>query len=149
MPPPLPQDQLPKGNLKTRLFKPRVAWMLVRNTVVSTAMFLVFGLGLMWLLVEKAGVHEIVATGASFITANSCHYIFGRLWIYRGTERPVAEGFALFLMNGLAGLSLTVAAMALLREYTAIDLYVARILVSVIAGLMMFVLNAVWNFRRV
>jgi len=39
--------------------------------------------------------------------------------------------------------------MALLREYSPINLYVARILVSVIAGLVMFVLNAVWNFRRV
>lgn len=146
---PLSQDELPKGSLKERLLHARVGWMLLRNTVVGTGVFVVFGLGLMWVLVEKGNVNEIAATGLSFIAANSAHYLFGRLWIYRGTERAVGTGFALFLMNGLIGLALTIASMALLREYTAIDLYVARILVSVIAGLLMFVLNAVWNFRRV
>jgi putative flippase GtrA len=91
----------------------------------------------------------VVATGISFVCANTAHYIFGRTWIYRGTERAIGSGFALFLMNGIIGLILTMGLMALLREYTPINLYLARVLVSVIAGLVMFVLNAVWNFRRV
>ena len=138
-----------KAPLPERLFKPRVGWMLVRNTIVSTGVFLVFGLGLLWLLVEQTGMDELIATGISFVTANSTHYVFGRLWIYRGTDRAIVSGFALFLMNGVIGLGITVGAMALLREYTPINLYIARIAVSVIAGLTMFVLNAVWNFRRV
>lgn len=145
---PLTQSELPKGSLFSRLFRERVGWMLVRNTVVSTGVFLI-GLIVLWLLVERAGTGELPATAASFVAANSLHYVFGRIWVYRGTQRAVVSGFALFLMNGLIGLALTVCLMALLREYTPINLYIARILISVIAGLLMFVLNAVWNFRRV
>ena len=146
---PLPQEDLPKGGLFSRLFHGRVGWMLARNTVVGTIVFLVFGLGLLKLLVDQAGMDEVLATGVSFIAANAAHYLFGRTWIYRGTKRAVGSGFALFLLNGIIGLLLTMGLMALLREYTPINLYIARILVSIIAGLVMFVLNAVWNFKRV
>ena len=138
-----------KPNLLQRLLKPRVGWMLARNTIVSTGVFLVFGLGLLWLLVEHVGMPVLPATGISFIAANSVPSVLGRVWIYRGTDRAVASGFALFLLNGLIGLLITLGSMALLSEFTQINLYIARILVSVIAGLTMFVLNAVWNFRRV
>lgn len=145
---PLPQDQLPKGSLASRLMQPRVGWMLARNTVVSTGVFLV-GLAVLWVLVEQGGMDKVIATGIGFVVANSLHYVFGRVWVYRGTDRAVASGFVLFLMNGIAGLLITMGLMALLLEYTAIHYLIARIGVSVIAGLVMFVLNAVWNFRRV
>jgi len=59
------------------------------------------------------------------------------------------SGYALFLINGGIGLAITMGSMALLLANTPINYLVARILVSVIAGLTIFVLNAVWNFRRV
>ncbi|WP_209348782.1 GtrA family protein [Pontixanthobacter sp. CEM42] len=148
MEPPFLAGHTPKPPLLNRLFKPRVGWMLARNTVVSTGAFLV-GLAVLWLLVEQFAMNEIAATGISFIIPNTLHYILGRTWIFKGTDRAVTMGWVLFLINGLIGLLITMGAMALLREYTPINLYVARILVSVIAGLTMFVLNAVWNFRRV
>jgi len=143
------QEKLPQGSLLSRLFKTRVGWMLVRNTVVSTLVFVVFGLGLLWLLVEQGGMNKLFATGVSFVTANTAHYILGRTWIFRGTDRAVASGYALFLINGGIGLAITMGSMAVLLAITPINYLVARILVSVIAGLTMFVLNAVWNFRRV
>lgn len=145
---PLPNDQLPKGNLLSRLFRVRVGWMLMRNTVVSTGAFLI-GLGVLWLLVEFGGMNEVPASGVSFVVANSLHYILGRTWIFRGTERAIASGYALFLINGLIGLALTMALMAAVLAYTPVHYLVARVLVSVVAGLTIFVLNAVWNFRRV
>ncbi|MEP2735586.1 MAG: GtrA family protein [Erythrobacter sp.] len=144
-----PGDNLDRsGGLISRLFKPRVGAMLVRNTVVSTAAFLA-SLGLLWLLVEFGGTDKIVATGISFIAANTLHYVLGRTWVFRGTDRAVGTGWVLFILTGLFGLTLTMGLMALLLEYTAINYLIARVLVSVIAGLMMFVLNAVVNFRRV
>nr|WP_269748068.1 GtrA family protein [Altererythrobacter lutimaris] len=122
--------------------------MLVRNTVVSSGVFLI-GLGVLWLLVERAGMDEVPASGIGFVVANSLHYILGRAWIFRGTTRGVASGFALFLVNGLIGLGITMALMAVLLALTPINYLVARVLVSVFAGLTIFVLNAVWNFRRV
>ncbi|MXO91723.1 GtrA family protein [Pontixanthobacter aquaemixtae] len=146
---PVAHDNLPGGNLVSRLLRPRVGWMLLRNTVVSTGVFVVFGLGLLWLLVEQGGMDTVLSTGISFVAANTAHYIFGRTWIFRGTDRGVASGYALFLINGGIGLAITMGSMALLLEHTPINYLAARIVVSVIAGLAMFVLNAVWNFRRV
>lgn len=145
---PLPQEELPKGNLFQRLFKVRVGWMLLRNTVVSSGVFLV-GLLVLWLLVERTGMDPAIASGIGFIVGNAFHYILGRTWIYRGTDRSVGTGYILFLVNGGIGLALTVGLMALLLEVTPMNYLVARVIVSVFAGLAMFVLNAVWNFRRV
>ncbi len=122
--------------------------MLVRNTAVSTVVFLI-GLACLWALVEFAGIDEVIASGIGFALANTLHYTLARTWIFRGTDRKLASGYAFFVLNGLFGLAMTMALMAVLLEYTPINYLIARILVSVIAGLTMFVINAVWNFRRV
>ncbi|QUL37702.1 GtrA family protein [Erythrobacter sp. JK5] len=135
-------------HLIARLFRPRVGAMLVRNTVVSTGVFLV-GLGVLWVLVERFGMDEVIASGIGFLVANTLHYSFGRSWIFRGTDRPLASGFVYFLTNGLVGLGLTMGLMALLLPLLPAHYLIVRILVSVVAGLVVFVLNAVLNFRRV
>ena len=121
--------------------------MLVRNTVVSTGVFLL-GLGLLWLLVEQVGIDPVLATAASFVVANSVHYIFGRTWIFAGTDRPVSTGYAIFLGNAMLGLAVTVGLFWVLTEWTAMHYLVARVIVSVFAGLAIFALNATINFRR-
>jgi putative flippase GtrA len=119
--------------------------LLWRNTVVSVGVF-TFGLGLLWLLVERAGMPKIPAAGLSFIASNSIHYLFGRAWIYRGTDRPVVAGYAYFLGNAVIGLAVTI---ALFAAFMALGLHylVARIVTSIFAGLVLFLLNAILNFR--
>ena len=131
-----------------RLFKRRVGGMLWRNTVVSTGVFLV-GLGVLWLMVEQGGVDPVVATGLSFLIANSIHYVFGRTWIFAGSDRKVSTGYVLFLGNAVVGLIVTVGLFWVLTEFTPMNYLVARVIVSVFAGLAVFVLNAVFNFRQV
>ena len=131
-----------------RFFKRRVGWMLVRNTVVSTGVFLL-GLVLLWAMVEKGAFDPTLATGISFLISTSIHYVFGRIWIFRGTDRAVGSGYAIFLGNALMGLTITVSFFWLLTTYTPMHYLVARVLVSVFAGLAMFALNATLNFRRV
>ncbi|MEO7364925.1 MAG: GtrA family protein [Sphingomicrobium sp.] len=130
-----------------RLWSWKAAVMLGRNTVVSTGVFLI-GLGLLWWLVEIGHVDKLVATAASFLLANSLHYVVGRAWIYRGTSRSVAPGYALFLVNAALGLAVTLILFGAMMRYTEINYLLARILVSVVAGLVMFVLNATLNFGR-
>lgn len=120
----------------------------MRNTIVSAGVFLL-GLGVLWLLVERAGMDEVIASGIGFLCANTLHYVLGRGWIFPGTDRAVASGFVLFLTNGAIGLALTMVLMAVLLAYTPIGYLIARIIVSIIAGLVIFVSNAVWNFRAV
>jgi putative flippase GtrA len=130
-----------------RLWSRNAAMLLGRNTVVSIAMFLL-GLAALWLLVEYGGVDTLVATGATFLLATTLHYALGRAWIYRGTERGVVPGYGYFLINALLGLAVTVIIMGALLKWAPIHYLAARILVSMVAGLAMFLSNAVLNFKR-
>lgn len=135
------------NSLLARLFSRKAAAMLGRNTVVSC---LVFGISiaLLWVLVEFLGMDEVVAAAIGFIAANSLHYALGRIWIFRGTHRTIALGYVYFLASGGLGLAVTVGLYAALLHYTPLDYLVARVLVSVFAGLIMFGFNATLNFRR-
>jgi putative flippase GtrA len=131
-----------------RLFTRRVGGMLVRNTVVSTGVFLL-GLVVLWVLVQQAGMDEVPAAGIGFMVAQTLHYALGRSWIFRGTDRPVASGYVIFLLNAGLGLTITMVTFAALLRFTSMHYLVARVAVSVLAGLAMFVINAQFNFRRV
>lgn len=137
-----------KGSALSRFFTRRVGGMLVRNTVVSTASFL-FGLGVLWLLVDLAGMGEVLAAAIGFIVAQTLHYALGRTWIFRGTDRAIGSGYVIFLLNAGMGLIITVSMFAALLEFTPIHYIAARVIVSVFAGLAMFVVNATFNFRKI
>ena len=134
--------------LARRLLSRRVAGMLLRNTVVSCA---VFGLGLvvLWVLVDWAGTPKVAAAGMGFAVANTLHYALGRAWIFRGTDRGVGTGYVLFLVNSGVGLLVTMVLYAVLLDATQMNYLVARALVSLLAGLVVFLLNAALNFRQV
>ncbi|MCB2058875.1 MAG: GtrA family protein [Novosphingobium sp.] len=132
--------------LRHRLFSARAALMLFRNTVVSCSVF-AGGLLLFWLLVEQAGMNAYPATAISFVAANSTHYALGRVWIFRGTSRALAQGYALFFVNAGIGLAATMALFALFTELAAFDYLAARIAASLFAGLAIFTSNAVLNFK--
>ena len=134
-----------EASLFDRLFSRRGAVLLARNTVVSTFAFLL-GLVLLWLMVERIGVAKVPAAALSFLCSNSIHYVFGRTWIYRGTEREVAAGYAYFLINAVFGLGITIGLFAAFIEL-GLHYLLARVVASIFAGLALFVLNAVLNFR--
>ncbi|MVW56068.1 GtrA family protein [Sphingomonas sp. MAH-6] len=120
--------------------------MLGRNTAVSCMTFL-FDLVLLWGLV-RLGWGKLEAAAFGFVVANTIHYALGRTWIFAGTERGLTSGYAYFLINAALGLAITVTLYAAFLDYTPINYIVARVLVSVFAGLAVFLLNAILNFRR-
>jgi putative flippase GtrA len=121
--------------------------MLARNTIVSCGIF-ALDIALLWVLVEQGGMGKVAAAVVAFIIANSVHYGFGRSWIFRGTDRAFASGYVYFLVNAGIGLVITISLFAAMIRWTPINYLVARVLVSVISGLTVFLLNAVLNFRR-
>ena len=123
------------------------ATLLARNTIVSVATF-AFDIALLWALVEFLGIAKVAAAALAFVLTNSGHYVIGRGWVFRGTDRNIASGFIYFQLNSVIGLLITVGLFAALIRWTPIQYLVARVLVSVIAGLTVFLLNAVLNFRR-
>jgi len=134
------------GRLTRRLLSRHAANLLARNTIVSCGIF-AFDIALLWGLVEL-GMGKIAAAALAFVVANSIHYVFGRGWIFKGTDRAVGAGYVYFLINAGIGLVITVSLFAALIHWTPINYLVARVLVSVVSGLTVFLLNAVLNFRR-
>jgi putative flippase GtrA len=105
-------------------------------------------MALLWALVQLGGMDKILAAAIGFVVANTLHYALGRSWIFSGTERGVAEGYVYFLINAGVGMAITLGMYAAFLAWTPINYLVARVIVSVFAGLAVFLLNAVLNFRR-
>ena len=142
--PPLADHQ----RLLRRLLSRRAGGQLVRNTVVSAFIFAV-DLALLWALVEQAGMEKVLAAAIAFVIANSLHNLFGRWWIFRGTERRPVEGYMYFLANAGVGMVITLALFAVFVAVLPAYYLIGRVLVSVVSGLTVFILNAVLNFRTV
>lgn len=121
--------------------------MLLRNTIVSCSVFAV-GLLVLWLLVEFAHVRQMIALAFSLITANTLHYLIGRAWIFPGSDRKLASGYFYFLVNAGIGMVVTMVLFALLIRFTSINYLLIRVFVSLFAGLLTFLLNALVNFRQ-
>jgi putative flippase GtrA len=121
--------------------------MLLRNTVVSCTAFAV-GLAVLWVCVEILHFGEILALPFSLLTSTTLHYVLGRTWIFRGTERGWADGYVYFLANAGIGMGVTFVFYSALVHWTPVDYITARIVVSLFAGLITFLLNALMNFRQ-
>jgi putative flippase GtrA len=132
---------------RRRLLSREAGGMLARNTFASCVAF-AFDLALLWMLVEFLHMDKVLAAALAFVAATSLHYTFCHGWIFRGTERARATGYVYFLINAIIGLVITVALFAALIRWTPINYLVGRTLVSMVAGLTVFLLNAVLNFRR-
>ncbi len=122
--------------------------MFVRNTVVGTVVF-TLDLLLLWLLVRFLAMPKLVAATIGFLVASSLHYAAGRSWIFKGSRRRLVSGYIYFLINAGIGLVVTLLLYAAFIRWTSIDYLVARVIVSLFAGLATFLLNAVFNFRSV
>src|SRR5690606_40847095 len=103
------------------------------------------GLAVLYALVQWAGFPEVPAAGIGFLTANSLHYVLGRTWIFRGTDRPAPARYAPFLANPGVGLAVTMAFYAALLEWTQLHYLTARVVGFVLPGLGVLVRNAVFN----
>lgn len=142
------RNSKPPRDWTNRFFSRRGGRLLFRNTLASCVSFSL-GLLLMWALVELANIDQTLAAGASFLAASSLHYILAHTWVFRGSDRGVAAGYIFFLLNATVGLLLTVSLFEALMAWTGLNYLVARVLVSILAGLAMFLLNATLNFRRI
>lgn len=135
------------GRAGTRVAESRGARLFARNTVAS---FFVFALdvSLLWGFVEMLGIGYIPAATIAFLIAMTLHYVLSRIWIFRGTDRGIAMGYVYFMVNTGIGLVVTIGVFAALIEWTGLYYLVARVLSSVVAGIVVFFLNAVFNFKE-
>ena len=130
----------------TRLAESRGARLFGRNTLASVVAFGI-DLALLWMLVELSGLAYLAAAAIAFLVAMSVHYGLSRIWVFKGSRRGLATGYVYFLVNAGIGLVVTLAVFWALLEWLGIHYLFARLVASIIAGLLVFFLNAVFNFK--
>lgn len=133
--------------MRARLLNRRGSILFVKNGAASTLSFLL-DLLLIWIMVERLGVAKLAAVAIGFVLANAFHYLLARVWVFRGTLRGFFSGYVFFLGNALFGLALILAAFALLTDGLGVPYMIARVIASLCAGTLVFVLNATLNFRH-
>ena len=141
-------DRSAHGGLFHRLVSRDALSMFARNTIIGTAVFAV-DLLILWALVAFLGMSKLLAATIGFVVATSLHYAAGRSWIFKGSSRRLVSGYVYFLMSAGVGLAITLLLYAAFIRWTRIDYLVARVVVSLFAGFATFLLNAIFNFRRV
>ncbi|KQM21890.1 GtrA family protein [Novosphingobium sp. Leaf2] len=136
------------GNDHPGLFSRRGAVLFARNAVASGACFCL-DMALIWLLVSRAGVDKFVAVTTGFLVANSLNYLLARLWVFPHSDRGMFAGYLFYVANACIGLAVILAGFALLTGLLGTHYLLARVIVSVCAGTLVFVLNATLNFHEV
>lgn len=132
--------------LPGRLLNRRGSVLFVRNAAASGVSFLV-DLVLLWAMVSELGWNKLVAAAGAFVAANALHYLIARAWVFRESGQGLAAGYAWFLLNALAGLTIVIVLFALLSGPAGIPYLIARVIASLCAGTVVFALNAILNFR--
>jgi putative flippase GtrA len=125
----------------------REARMFGRNTIASIFSFLL-DLAILVALVELAGFPRVPAAAIAFVIPLIVFYFLQRKWVFPGTERGVAEGFVYCLIIMGIGFTAMLAVFWTLLEVTALHYVVARLLASVVHGIIVFVLNGLFNFKQ-
>ena len=132
---------------RDRVLKNPKLRMFGRNTVASTGTFLL-DLAILWALVELASVPRVAAAAIAFLLPLMVFYFLQREWVFAGTQRGLAKGFAYFAMNVGIGFVAMLAVFWALLEFTTLHYLVARLAASVVYGLLLFALNGRFNFKQ-
>ena len=131
-----------------RVAESRSARLFGRNTVASFFAFAI-DIALLFTLVEAVGLTYLPAATIAFLFAMSVHYFIARLWVFKESDRGLASGYVYFLMNAGIGLVVTLAVYWAMINLLGIYYLIARIVASIAAGILVFTLNAVFNFKEI
>ena len=133
--------------LAKEAFGHRGVRMFGRNTVASTIAF-ALDLAILWSLVELLDVPRVIAAVIAFVIPMVVFYFLSREWVFPGTRRGVGSGFVFFIANVGIGFVVMLAVFWGLLQFTGLYYLVARILASVVSGVVIFLLNGFLNFRQ-
>jgi putative flippase GtrA len=125
----------------------KLAALFGRNTAASIVAFTI-DIAILWLLVELTPVTYLPAAAIGFLIAMSVQYVISRIWVFPDSDQGIAKGYAYFLVNAGVGLVITLAVFAAFIWWVEIHYLLARLIASAVAGIAVFFLNAVFNFKE-
>jgi putative flippase GtrA len=136
------------SKIVSRLAQRRTAKLLGRSTIVNIATF-ILDLAILSACVELLGMPYIPTAAGAFLLATTINYGVSRRWVFQDSDRGLATGFIYFVGNATAGLLATMAVFVLLAEVAGVFYIAARVIASAVAGMIVFALNAIWNFKAI
>lgn len=95
------------------------------------------------------GLPYQAAVPSAFLIATSIHYVLVHRVAFTDSERPAHEAYPFFLIIMCGSAAAVTGLVYVLVEYGGLSLYVARVAVSGIVGLVSFYMNTKYNFRIV
>ncbi len=117
-----------------------------RFVVVGGTCFLA-GMAVVWLLTERAGWHYLVSTAAATLAANALGWLFNRSWTYRVHRARGTAEFVRYLGVNLAGMAVSLGAVAVLVDGLAMPYLAACALVAILMALVNFQLHGRVSLR--
>jgi len=102
---------------------------------------------LLAILTEYFKIYYLASAAFAFISATTFHYLVARRFAFKGTSRPLAQGYAYFIGIAIINLTLTLLLLRFGVENLGMHYLIARPLVSVFIGLWNFVINTKLTFR--
>lgn len=115
----------------------RVAHQFFRYATVGALAFGIDTLAL-YLLVEFAGVHYLLAASLGYLLGILCHYLVSIRWVFNVRRLPDwRHEFAIFALVGAAGLGLNALVIGLLVEQAGLGYLLAKM----VAGVMIVLFN--------
>lgn len=119
-----------------------------RNAWTSIVAFCI-DLVVLWALVHFAGFPRIVAATIGFLIGISSHYLLSRKFVFPDTDRGLGKGYFYFMLNAGVGLVVTIGLFwGLMEAFPQIHYLILRGFSSLAAGILVFFLNAIFNFRE-
>jgi len=107
----------------------------------ATVGALAFGIDTLtlYLLVEVAGLHYLLAASLGYLLGILCHYLFSIRWVFDFRRLPDwRHEFALFALVGAAGLGLNALVIGLLVEQAGLGYLAAKMVAGVLIVLFNF-----------
>ena len=119
-----------------------------RNSWTSAISFGI-DLALLWVLVQFAGMPQLPAASIGFLVGISIHYLLSRRYVFPQSNREFGRGYVYFMVNAGVGLVGTIGLFwALTAIWPGVHYLILRGIASVAAGIVVFLLNGVFNFRE-
>lgn len=117
-------------------------------TSVGVSTFL-FDLALIWFFVIIFGITEPFAIGVAFLIAVHLNYTILRFWVYRKTPEKMPRTYTYFLTLAIGATFIIPTLVTWFEATLGLDMFLARVIVGGIIGLIGFAFNTFLNFRVV
>ncbi|MEK7530415.1 MAG: GtrA family protein [Patescibacteria group bacterium] len=115
-------------------------------SILGTSAFAI-DLGLIYIFYEIAKLPYTMSVPLAFLIATSIHYTAARALVFHDTTRSISSGYLLFIGIMVTNALIITGLAYMLVEYAHVNLYIARIGVAGIIGLVSFYMNARYNFK--